>query len=87
MCARRSKSLPEGGRLDQENFGSLVMKLTEVVSWATNAGALGRDDEARALWRDAYPKLSDGKAGLVEAMISRTEAHVMHLDCIYAVLE
>ncbi len=43
-----------------------------------------RDDNARAMWHDVYPVLSDGKPGLLGAAISRSEAQVMRLAMIYA---
>ena len=48
---------------------------------------LTRDDHARDLWLDVYEPLSEGRLGLVGAVISRGEAQVMRLATIYALLD
>ena len=42
------------------------------------------DDSARELWMRVYPQLSEGEPGMLGAMTSRAEAHVLRLACIYA---
>jgi hypothetical protein len=39
------------------------------------------------LWIAVYPKLSEGKRGLLGGVLSRAEAHTMRLACIYALLD
>lgn len=46
-----------------------------------------RDDEARTLWWGIYEVLSEGKPGLLGAVISRAEAQVMRLSCLFALLD
>ncbi len=87
VCVRRSKCLPEGGNLNQENLGPLVRKLTEAVQFAQNIGELKKDERARKAWGAVYPSLSEGKPGLLGAVIARAEAQVMRIACIYAVLD
>jgi len=48
---------------------------------------LVRDDQARALWHDCYPALSQVRPGLYGAATSRAEAQVLRLSAIYAVLD
>lgn len=89
ICVRRSKVLPEGGRIGSVDFGSLDQKIREAVEAAHSLGgvALERDEEARQLWREVYEKLSEGKPGLFGAVTSRAEAQVMRLALIYALLD
>jgi hypothetical protein len=87
FCARRSKALPFGGRLDEVDFSPLVNRLREAVSFARNAAEMTRDAEACALWAEVYEELSEGKPGLLGAVISRAEAQVMRLACLYALLD
>jgi hypothetical protein len=50
----------------------------------------GEDEDgisAIELWDELYPDLSEGKAGLLGACISRAEAQVRRLATIYAVLD
>jgi hypothetical protein len=46
-----------------------------------------RDEEARALWRQVYPKLSEGRPGLAGSVTARAEAQVARLACIFALLD
>jgi hypothetical protein len=45
-----------------------------------------RGDEAREIWAQVYPELSEGKPGLLGSMIGRAEAQTMRLACLYALL-
>jgi hypothetical protein len=54
---------------------------------ARATGQLGRDDAAQELWRQVYPKLSEGQPGLLGAVTSRAEAQVMRIALIYALLD
>lgn len=74
ICVRRSKALPEGGHFDEAAIAPLVQKLHAAVQFARGAVELKRDASARASWRAVYPSLSEGKPGLLGAVISRGEA-------------
>ncbi|TDJ16999.1 MAG: DUF3987 domain-containing protein [Gammaproteobacteria bacterium] len=89
FCVRRSKMLPEGGDLRDEELSALVAELADTLEWAQASGdfELKRDDVARAVWRAVYPTLSEGKTGLLGAMLARSEAQVMRLACLYALLD
>jgi hypothetical protein len=86
-CADRSKLLPEGGRVDPAAWDGLRAELVEALSFAREVVEVKRDDEARALWREVYGLLSEGKPGLAGALLARAEAHVMRLALIYALLD
>lgn len=87
LLVRRSKCLPEGGTLAQQDLGPLVCELGAAVRHARGLGLLCRDDEARKLWAAVYPALSEGKPGLLGAMIARAEAQVMRLAMLYALAD
>jgi DNA replicative helicase MCM subunit Mcm2 (Cdc46/Mcm family) len=57
------------------------------VEFAQNAGELRRSKEARELWASVYPKLSEGKPGLLGAITARAEAQVFRLSNLYALLD
>jgi len=84
LCVRRSKSLPEGGNIQSVDFDPLVTRIQKAASHAGTVQEVVRDDNARAMWCEVYPALSDGKPGLLGAVISRAEAQVMRLAMIYA---
>jgi hypothetical protein len=87
FCVKRSKVLPEGGRIHEVDFAPFLKRLGEARVFAQCAGEVTRDPEARSLWAKVYPDLSEGKPGMVGALTSRAEAQVLRLSMIYALLD
>lgn len=88
ICAARSKSLPDGGRLSDSELASVVDDLQTVITFAqTQVQEMRRDETATELWHSVYARLSAGTAGLVGAVIARAEAQVTRLSCLYALLD
>jgi len=89
VCVRRSKTLPEGGKLPASEFDRLTNHVTQAVEYAKSLGdyEIRRDAQATELWHSIYPDLSDGRPGLCGAITSRAEAQVMRLACLYAILD
>lgn len=86
-CVRRSKVLPEGGNLNPAALAPIEQRVREALEFSKHAGQICRDDRARDIWRAVYPELSEGKPGLLGAMVARAEAQVMRLASIYALLD
>jgi hypothetical protein len=86
-CVRRSKQLPKGGSPDPVALAALQGRVAAAVSSALTAGRLAPDDDAWGAWCAAYGELSEGKPGLVGALLGRAEAHVMRLALLYAILD
>src|SRR3984885_4678802 len=88
-AVQRSQCLPEGGNLDAHERSAIAAELRRALDWTADAGniRLVRDDEARALWHERYPALSQARPGLYGAATSRAEAQVLRLSAIYAVLD
>jgi hypothetical protein len=86
---QRSQCLPEGGNLDAHELSAVAAELRRALDWVGDAHTirLVRDDQARALWHDCYPALSQVRPGLYGAATSRAEAQVLRLSAIYAVLD
>lgn len=87
LCVRRSKVLPEGGRLHEADLAPLISRLAEAVAFAADVGEIRRDDGAQRVWWVVYERLSEGKPGLFGAITARAEAQVMRLACIYALMD
>lgn len=87
LCVRRSKYLPEGGRLQEENFAPFLRRLREAIDFGKSMGEMKRDDLARELWCQNYARLVDGHAGLFGAITARAVAQILRLSCIYALLD
>jgi hypothetical protein len=86
-CVRRSKLLPDGGRIQEVDFAPLTRSLREAAESARKVVEMKRDDQARALWHKVYPALSQEVPGLLGAVIARAEAQTMRLACVYALLD
>lgn len=84
-CVRRSKVLPEGG--GAVDWGDLPDRLAEAIARGAARGEVGRTAAARLMWRGVYGELSEGKPGLLGAVIARAEAQVMRLALVYALLD
>jgi Protein of unknown function (DUF3987) len=87
LAVKRSKCLPDGGAIHTVNFEDLIAELHSAVDFAKDFVEIMRDPEAKKLWRDTYPDLSEGKPGMLGAITGRAEAQVMRLSAIYALLD
>jgi hypothetical protein len=87
LCVKRSKLLPEGGRLNHDDALHFTGQLVQTVAWARQVKEVRRSPKARTLWAEVYPELSEGRAGLIGAVTNRAEAQVVRLSLIYALLD
>jgi hypothetical protein len=87
ICVKRARFLPDGADVSGVDFAQLLDRLSKAASFARRVGAMKRDPEARDLWRAEYPRLSTGRPGLLGAMLSRAEAHVLRLSMLYALAD
>jgi hypothetical protein len=88
VWSRRSKKLPEGGHFDQTDAAPLIRRLKDAAEFARGVGVVKRDEEARKLWREIYGNLDDEiSSGRLGSILSRAEAQIMRLACIYALLD
>lgn len=88
-CARRSKLLPEGGRVPDEVFDHFAELLRPRLerAWRRGEREVTRDAEARALWFEEYPRLTCAEEGVIGAVLSRAETQVVRLSLLYALLD
>jgi len=87
ICVKRSKELPRGGGFYNLNIDLLLNRLRDCLEFGRSAGEMRFDGEAGSAWDGVYSKLSVGKPGLFGAVVSRGEAQVIRLACIYAVMD
>jgi Protein of unknown function (DUF3987)/CHC2 zinc finger len=87
LAVKRSKCLPDGGAIQTVDFEDIVAELQAAVSFAKDFVEILRDPEAKKLWHDVYPRLSEAQPGMSGAVIGRAEAQVMRLSAIYALLD
>ena len=85
---RRGQSLPEGGGLPRTS--SPRWPASSAAPWTgrkPNRILFRRTPEARELWMDRYPALSEGRQDVYGAATSRAEAQVLRLSALYAALD
>jgi hypothetical protein len=87
FCVQRSKCLPRGGRVPESAWNPIRERLKQAIDFAIKTGEMGFNAEAEECWVAVYPELSEGQPGLAGDMLSRGEAHVMRLACLYALLD
>jgi Protein of unknown function (DUF3987) len=86
IAAQRSKILPLGGQVIETS--DFLDPLGNAVLFANEKRCeLGLDGEAGELWKQIYPELSEGKPGLLGALIARAAPQVLRISAIYAVLD
>jgi hypothetical protein len=86
---QRSQCLAEGGNLGAHELAAVAAELRRALDWVGHADGirLTRDEDARALWQQGYPELSQVRPGLYGAATSRAEAQVLRLSALYSVLD
>jgi bifunctional DNA primase/polymerase-like protein/primase-like protein/uncharacterized protein DUF3987 len=88
VCVRRVRSLAFGGNLDERDLDFLAKRIGEALGFAGDvAGSLAWGAEAARLWESVYPGLSEGRGGMFGAIVARSEAHVIRLAILYALLD
>jgi hypothetical protein len=91
-CSKRSKELPEGGKMREVNFEPLQSEFNRIRGKVT--GAIERDGDANDLWGyddkpgvGAYHRLTQERTGLFGAATARAASQVLRLSLIYAQLD
>lgn len=86
--SQRSKCLPDGGTIEVGAWAKLIKRMRCCIEdFVPRVEEMKRDEEASEIWRDEYPKLSEGSTGMFGSMTSRAEAQVVRLSMIYALLD
>jgi hypothetical protein len=85
-CARRSKRLPEGGSVDEGAMDELGTRLRCIFDHHPR-GQIRFDEIARKLWHERYDDLTEDRPGMLGALTARSEAQVIHVALIYALLD
>lgn len=87
LCVRRSKRLPHGGDLSDEEVGALAERIGAAVEYAKTIARVTMTKEACGAWEAAYTDLSEDRHGLLGAITARAEAQVIRLALLYSLLD
>ena len=84
-CAsRRTQELPWGGNEQDPRINDLIGRVRSAAEQARRVTEFKVDKPASDLWVHSYHELSTDRAGLLGAMVARSEAHVIRLAMLYA---
>jgi len=87
FLVERSKCIPNPTGIPNEKLSPLIDALQNCVEFARKVTEIKRDEQAAKVWEKVYPELSEGKSGMMGAVISRAEAQTMRFACLYALLD
>ena len=87
VCCRRSKLLPFGGRVPQDEVDRLRARLTEATTFARTVEMVKWTRDAMDIWEEAYRRLTASRPGALGMVTSRAEAHSLRLALSYALLD
>lgn len=86
FLVRRSKELPFSSNPTPSDLDPIVERLRRAIQAARTVSAIQLTDEAKADWRKIYSDLSGDRPGLVGSLLARSEAQVMRLAALYALI-
>jgi DNA polymerase I-like protein with 3'-5' exonuclease and polymerase domains len=86
-CVKRSKLLPHGGSSDEDVTEKLGQDTLAAIDAARSIERVTMAAEAAQLWEDVYPRLAEGRPGLIGAITDRAEAQSVRLALLYALLD
>jgi len=86
-AVKRSKFLPDGGSVEDEDFNDILPRLTQAVDFARKSGRMKFDPDGHAGWHEVYAELADPQPGLFGAVTGRAAPQVIRLALIYALLD
>jgi hypothetical protein len=84
---RRSKKLPHGGHLGEDELIRLGEQVSAAVEAARNIGRVTMTDAAAAAWSEVYGSLGENTEGLAAEVTARAAPQVIRIALIYAVLD
>jgi hypothetical protein len=88
ISVRRTKLLASPPQLSDEIRDLLAARLREAAKFAHTAGQLVRSTESEKIWEKFYANIAKSEgAYLVDAVLSRAEAQIMRIACLYALLD
>ncbi len=85
--ARRSKKLPSGGIIDEDDLRAWSEPVAEAIRAARTRTRTTRAPEAERAWEILYDLIDDEACGILGAVTARAEAQILRLSLFYALLD
>jgi len=87
-CIRRNGKFPHPRRMSQDTVADLAGSFRKAFEHARTLEVVGWADESvKRQWAEVYDELSEGEHGVLGAMTGRSEAQVLRLAMVYALLD
>jgi hypothetical protein len=83
----RSKKISNPKGVPNSILDPLTGLLRDRIDAARKVGEMIRTEKAEETWDGVYPELTEGKPGLIGAVLARGEPQVMRLACVYALMD
>ncbi|HEX8397672.1 MAG TPA: DUF3987 domain-containing protein [Pyrinomonadaceae bacterium] len=87
VVVERSKLLPFGGEVPQDEMNKLRQKLRDRISFAKMVERLQFTPDAAKRWCSVYIELETTRAGVLAKVTQRASPYVIRLSCIFALLD
>ena len=87
VCVKRHGRLPEGGALDPQTMGALRTRFREAVRNTRGITEMKRDEAATLAWDAVWDDLTVDHPGLAGGLLARSEAQVLRLSMVYALMD
>jgi hypothetical protein len=88
VLAKRSKLLPNGGEVPENEITRLGMLISRAVVQANQVRTLAKTQSGDARWAELYAEMAvDVPDGIVGALVARAEPQVLRLAITYALLD
>jgi hypothetical protein len=87
LMVYRSKKISNPKGVPNSILDPLTGLLRDRIDAARKVGEMIRTEKAEETWDGVYPELTEGKPGLIGAVLARGEPQVMRLACVYALMD
>lgn len=87
LCTRRSKLMPEPGRIPDDTVDALADRLADAIAWAhEHQREIAFTDDASAMWADAYPWLTrEDRPGASDDVCGRLAPYARRIALLNAI--
>jgi len=87
ILVHRARLLPFSSEPDRIKFEAIAAKFRRALDHARRPGLMQFSEAACDIWRTAYSDLSSDRPGLTGAILARSEAQVLRLSLVFALLD
>jgi len=87
LCVRRPKKVAFPEEIEPGELLNFQKQLLHVLNASQQLNRIRFDKNARDLWEETYPRISDDRPALLGAILNRAEVYVRRLALTYALLD